>query len=116
MEIKKKVKNFIKYCNCISEFDKYFWIDKLDDFDESTLHSIYKILLESENKLLYLELNSIYKIKNLIEESYPSMQKDFLPDYESLMHDYEITQKELSLEKIKDIRVKLKQIINKSNV
>lgn len=117
-DIRKKVESFIKYCNSISELDKYFWLSKLEDFDEETLHQIYQILLQSEGKLLFLELNSIGKIKNLISQSYPTLKNSFLPDYQSLMEDYEITQKELSVEKIKDIRAKLSKIIeaSKSNV
>lgn len=113
-QIKLKVEKFIKYCNCISEFDKHFWLKKIESFDEATLHHVYQILLESESKLLFLELNSIGKIRNLISQSYPTLEKQFLPDYDSLMDDYEITQKELSLEKIKDIRSRLSQIIEKT--
>jgi hypothetical protein len=112
--IKQKVETFIKYCNCISELDKYFWISKLEKLDESTLHNVYQTLLESESKLLFLELNSIGKIRNLISQSYPTLEKEFLPDYDSLMQDYEITQRELSMEKIKDIRNRLAKIIEQS--
>ncbi len=110
-DIHQKVEKFIKYCNSISEFDKYFWLSKLDKFEENVLHEIYQILLQSESKLLFLELNSIGKIRDLLSQSYPTLKNEFLPDYQSLMNDYEITQKELSIEKIMDIRTKLAKIM-----
>ncbi|MBP9759491.1 hypothetical protein KBD45_07405 [Candidatus Dojkabacteria bacterium] len=114
-DIHQKVEKFIKYCNSISEFDKYFWLSKLDKFEENVLHEIYQILLQSESKLLFLELNSIGKIRDLLSQSYPTLKNEFLPDYQSLMNDYEITQKELSIEKIMDIRTKLAKIIESNN-
>lgn len=113
--IKQKVINFIKYCNSISEFDKYFWLSKIELLDEPTLHQIYEILLQAESKLLYLELNSISKIRNLLSQSYPTLESKFLPDYNSLMKDYEVTQNELSLEKIKTIRTKLAKLIQQNS-
>ncbi|MBD3363036.1 hypothetical protein GF362_04925 [Candidatus Dojkabacteria bacterium] len=107
MEIKEKVKNFIKYCGCISEIDKYFWLSKIDEFSEDTLTQIYSILLKYERELVNFELTSINKIQQLILKTYPELQDKFLPNYKELFEDFKTIEKEITFEQIKDIRNKI---------
>lgn len=107
MSIKEKVSKFIQYCSCISEFDKYFWLSKLDSFDEFTLQNIYKSLLKAESKLLDFELNSIGKIKELIVNTYPELQDKYMPDFSSIYQDFKAVQNELTIDRIQSLRARI---------
>lgn len=112
MIIQQKVQNFIKYCNCISEFDKYFWLSKLPNFDEETLIEMYEVLLGAEKELIHVELESIGKVKDLIDNSYPELKEEYLPNYQSLFKDYQTINREMSIDEINKIREEIRQHID----
>lgn len=106
--MKEKVKKFIKYCNCISEFDKYFWLKQVEILDDQKLDAVYESLLKHENELVGVELKSIGKIQGLIVKTYPELKEKYLPDYNSIFRDYETIQTELTHEKLQNLRERLK--------
>jgi hypothetical protein len=107
MDLKEKIEKFIRYCSSISEFDKYFWISKLDEFDNETLYKIYTTLLRFESKLLDFELNSIGKIKALITDTYPELESKYLPDFQSIYEDFKTVQNELTIDRIQSLRARI---------
>lgn len=108
----EKVKEFIIYADCIGEFDKYFWYSRLSNFDEDTLHQIYKKLLEAENELLSLELKAIRTIGNLIEQTYPELKDKYLPNYETEFSQFLQIAEELNMEQIQSLKQELIHVNN----
>lgn len=114
MDIKIKLKELIEHCESISKFDKYFWLSKLDTFEEETLHRMYKNILRSEKELLSIQVKSINEIKLLIENSYPELKDKYLADIDPIIDDFKAVDNEIDHEQLLWIKNELsKHIKNK---
>ncbi len=107
----EKVTNFIKYCGCISEFDKYFWLSKVPTLSEEFLTRIYTVLLEAERELLQVELQSVGRIKNLIDASYPELTEDYLPNYFEIFDEFKKIEENVTEANIQNFRKTLNKSI-----
>ncbi|MCA9386361.1 hypothetical protein KC717_06985, partial [Candidatus Dojkabacteria bacterium] len=107
MNLRTKITSFIEQCNCIGELDKYFWIKQVRICREDYLAEIQEVLLQSEVRLINLELESIQKIKTLLEDTYPDIESDYLPSYMQLFQEFKQVQNELTINQINAIRDQL---------